>query len=50
MLQDWAKGPVGNTPATIVGGAKRETLAEVMVRALRPARAERPGREMTRAA
>ena len=36
MLQDWEQGSVGNNPGTISGLAKRETLAQVLVRSFRP--------------
>ena len=50
MLQDWDKGLVGNNPGTISGLAKRETLAQVMVRAFRPIHAGRDREELRRAA
>ncbi|MFA9201727.1 MAG: hypothetical protein ACEQR8_11210 [Cypionkella sp.] len=50
MLQDWDKGFVGNTPGTISGLAKRETLARVLVRAFRPIQAQRDREGLSRAA
>ncbi len=50
MLQDWEKGFVGNNPGTISGRAKRETLAQVLVRAFRPIQAHRDREALPRAA
>lgn len=50
MLQEWENGLVGNTPGTVSGLAKRETLAQVMIRAFRPLHARRVREELPRAA
>ncbi|MGX7951240.1 hypothetical protein ACWPM1_01630 [Tsuneonella sp. HG249] len=50
MLQDWEKGLVGNNPGTMSSLAKRETLAQVMVRAFRPIQSHRDREEFRRAA
>ncbi|ANY18976.1 hypothetical protein A6F68_00441 [Tsuneonella dongtanensis] len=50
MLQDWEQGLVGNNRGTISGLAKRETLAQVMVRAFRPIQARRETESLPRAA
>ena len=50
MLQDWDKGFVGNNPGTTSRLARRETLAQVLVRAFRPIQAERDREVLRRAA
>ena len=50
MLQEWENGLIGNTPGTISGLAKRETFAQVLVRAFRPIQARRTSEELARAA
>ena len=50
MLQNWENGLIGNTPGTVSGLAKREPLAQVMIRAFRPIHARRERRELPRAA
>ena len=50
MLQDWDQGFIGNTRGTISGLAKRETLAQVLVRAFRPIQAQRDREALPRAA
>ena len=50
MQQDWENGLVGNTPGTISGLAKRETLAQVMIRAFRPIHARQDRERLPRAA
>ena len=50
MLQDWEKGFVGNNPGAISGLAKRETLAQVLVRSFRPIQAQRDRAALPRAA
>jgi hypothetical protein len=50
MLQNWEQGLVGNNPGTISGLAKRETLAQVLVRAFRPIHAHREREGLRRAA
>jgi len=50
MLQDWEDGLIGNSPGTVSRLAKRESLAQVMVRAFRPIQASRRQAEFARAA
>ena len=50
MLQDWENGLIGNTPGTISGLAKRETFAQVLVRAFRPIQVRREREELAKAA
>jgi hypothetical protein len=50
MPQDWNNGLIGNNPGTTFGLAKRETLAQVLVRAFRPIEAQRERDERRRAA
>ena len=50
MLQDWEDGLIGNTRGVVSGLAKRETLAQVMIRAFRPIQARRAVEELARAA
>jgi hypothetical protein len=50
MLQEWENGFVGNNPGTISGLAKRETLAQVLVRAFRPIQMQRNREVLRRAA
>ena len=50
MLQEWEDGLVGNNPGAISGLAKRETFAQVLVRAFRPIAARRRHEELRRAA
>ena len=50
MLQDWENGLIGNTPGTVSGLARRETLAQVMIRAFRPIQAQRTREELPKAA
>ena len=49
MLRNWEDGLIGNNPGTISGLAKRETLAQVLVRSVRPILME-PVRERLRRA
>ena len=50
MLQEWENGLIGNTPGTISDLAKRETFAQVLVRAFRPIQARREQEALARAA
>jgi hypothetical protein len=50
MLQNWEDGLVGNTPGTVSRLARRESLAQVMVRAFQPIAARRQREELARAA
>ena len=50
MLQDWNKGLVGNNNGTTSGLPKRESLAQVLVRAFRPIQAQRDRDALRRAA
>jgi len=52
MLQQWEDGLIGNTPGTVSGLAKRESLAQVMIGAFAPIQARRRRRreELPRAA
>ena len=50
MMHDWEDGLIGNNLGTIWGLAKRETLAQVLVRSVRPVLAERVRERLRRAA
>ena len=50
MVQDWETGFVGNNPRTISRLAKRETLAQLLVRKFRPILAQRDRESFQRAA
>ena len=50
MLQNWESASIGNTPGTISGLARREPLAQVLIRAFRPIQARREREELPRAA
>ncbi len=41
MLKAWEDGSIGNTPGTVSGLAKRDSLAQVMVRAFQPIQVRR---------
>ena len=41
MLQQWDDGLIGNSPGTVSGLAKRESLAQVLVRTFEPIHARR---------
>lgn len=50
MHRDWEDGLIGNNPGTTFGLAKRETLAQVLVRSFRPNPVRRIRERLPRAA
>jgi hypothetical protein len=49
-MREWEDGLVGNSPGVVSGLAKRETLAQVLVRAFRPVQTRREAEVLRRAA
>ena len=50
MLQNWEDCPVGNTPGTVSGLARRAPLSQVLVRAFAPIHARRREKAFAEAA
>jgi hypothetical protein len=50
MLQKWEDCPVGNTPGTVSGLARRAPLSQVLVRAFAPIHTRRRQKELAEAA
>lgn len=50
MVQEWEQGFVGNNPGRVSGLPRRETFAQVLVRAFDQVRSRRPEAPFQRAA